>query len=159
MIKRCTQSITGLCLLNSLGGLATKKSHRSSTTRATPHERPLASEAEYRPSVSTSLFNLTLRGIELYFLPQVTSEIGRDRQTPEMLAKLKRLEGQDAEGQRSGVQGGCLHQSQQPMQLVVESRTRFVHVSVTFDLLLVYTNITRLFLNKKGKGFTKKNFS
>ena len=76
-------------LLKSLGGHATKNATGPVPQELHPHESALANEAQYRPPVSTSAFNLSLRGIELHFLPQVNSEIWRDRQTPKVLAKLQ----------------------------------------------------------------------
>ena len=38
-----------------------------------------------------------------------------------------------AEQQRSGARGGCKNESQQKKQLIVGTRTNFVHVIVTLD--------------------------
>ena len=62
MIKRCTHSIIYnlTVLLKSLGGHATKNATGPVPQELHPHESALASEAQYRPPVSTSAFNSLL---------------------------------------------------------------------------------------------------
>ena len=60
-----------------------------------PQDPALASEENTGHQYQPLLLILSLRGIELYFLTQVSSEIRRDRQTPKVLASCKRLKGRD----------------------------------------------------------------
>ena len=149
MIKWCTRFITWLCI-EFPRWPCHKEKPQVLQHESYPHEPPLASEAENRPSgpsVSTYLLNLILRGIELYFLPQVTSEIGWDRQTPKVLAALKRLKGRNVEGQRSGSRG-FLHHVNTRSQLVVERRTRSVHVSCDLQSIAQFTRTNSSILMK-----------
>ena len=72
-----------------------------------PQDPALASEENTGHQYQPLLLILSLRGIELYFLPQVHSEIGRDRQTPKVLAGCKRPEGRGAENQPSETEQGA----------------------------------------------------
>ena len=72
-----------------------------------PQDPALTSEENTGHQYQPLLLILSLRGIELYFLPQVHSEIGRDRQTPKVLAGCKRPEGRGAEHQPSGTEEGA----------------------------------------------------
>ena len=74
-----------------------------------PQDPALASEENTGHQYQPLLLILSLRGIELYFLTQVSSEIRRDRQTPEGAGKLQTSQGsrhskwgteEDAENQR-----------------------------------------------------------
>ena len=60
-----------------------------------PQDPALTSEENTGHQYQPLLLILSLRGIELYFLTQVSSEIRRDRQTPKVLASCKRLKGRD----------------------------------------------------------------
>ena len=122
--------------MKSLGGNATKNAQVQCHESYNTHESALANKGQYRPPVSTLVFNLSLRGIELYFLPQVNSEIGQDRQTPEVLAKLKTSQGVETQkNSEVGFEEDVLTKVNTRCQLVVERRTKSVHVFVTFDLL------------------------
>ena len=72
-----------------------------------PQDPALASEENTGHQYQPLLLILSLRGIELYFLTQVSSEIRRDRQTPKVLAGCKRPEGRGAENQPSGTEEGA----------------------------------------------------
>ena len=72
-----------------------------------PQDAALASEENTGHQYQPLLLILSLRGIELYFLTQVSSEIRRDRQTPKVLAGCKRPEGRGAEHQPSGTEEGA----------------------------------------------------
>ena len=63
-----------------------------------PQDPALTSEENTGHQYQPLLLILSLRGIELYFLTQVSSEIRRDRQTPKVLASCKRLKGRDTVG-------------------------------------------------------------
>ena len=103
-------------LLNSIGGYATKNAAGPAPRELHTHESPLVNEEQYRPPVSTSVFNPSLRGIELYFLPQVNSEIWRERQTPKVLAKLQTSQGRETQkNSEVGIEEDVLNQSQHTM--------------------------------------------
>ena len=61
----------------------------------TPTSQPWRARHNTGHQYQPLLLILSLRGIELYFLTQVSSEIRRDRQTPKVLASCKRLKGRD----------------------------------------------------------------
>ena len=68
-------------------------------------------------------------------MPQVNSEIGRDRQTPEVLAKLKTSQGVETQkNSEVGLEEDVLTKVNTRCQPVVERRTKSVHVFVTCDL-------------------------
>ena len=73
----------------------------------TPTTQPWRARKNTGHQYPPQLLILSLRGIELYFLPQVHSEIGRDRQTPKVLAGCKRPEGRGAENQPSETKQGA----------------------------------------------------
>ena len=73
-------------------------------------------------------------------MPQVNSEIGRDCQTPEVLAKLQTSQGFETQKTSEvGTEEDVKTNAKTRCQLVVETGTKFVHVFVTLNLLLSLT--------------------
>ena len=95
-------------LLKSLGGRATKNATGPVPQELHPHESALASEAQYRPPVSTSAFNsLLTRNRTVLPDPgyQRDLEGSPDPGGAGKAANLSRV--RDAENQRSRDRGGC----------------------------------------------------
>ena len=106
----------------------------------TPTSQPWRARHNTGHQYSPLLLILSLRGIELYFLTQVTSEIWRDRQTPEVLAKLQTSQGFETQKTSEvGTEEDVKTNAKTRCQLVVETGTKFVHVFVTLNLLLSLT--------------------
>ena len=110
--------------LNSLGGNTTKNAQVQCRKSYTPTTQPWRARENTGHQYPPQLLILSLRGIELYFLPQVHSEIGRDRQTPKVLVGFKRPEGRGAEHQPSGTEEGAKTQYKTRIQLAVAPRTK-----------------------------------
>ena len=98
--------------------------------RVSPGEQGKNTGQQYQ----TLLLNHSFRGIELYVLPQAISEIWRGRQTRVCWRCWTRPRGS---GRRTAAQWGTRNESQQKKQLIVGTRTNFVHVIVTLDLFSV----------------------
>ena len=145
--------------LNSLGGNTTQNAQVQCRKSYNPTTQPWRARENTGHQYPPQLLILSLRGIKLFFLPQVHREIGRDRQTPKVLAGCKRPEGRGAKKPAKWDRG----RSRKPQlklryQLAAAPRTKiracilwpWTTCSVWTNLLVYYA------VHNKLEGLTKK---